>query len=334
LPSFLVTKRMSPQLAARVLESVTGRRISGSSKRLAPLTAVLRLAAVAVLVGVVALVVFVQHQRTQKLERDRSALLDAMRAAGATLTRGDRELRGRVEAALSAQAVAAYAGDTFADDLRHEPRLAAELALPTLYVRGPLDGLASPTRLSQVAPGSFKDALLLCLIDPPDARTEKALKAKARAALSQGKGAAAMAHVERLDPLLQALPLLGPAWRERIETAESAVALAGYQKLFDVAPIGAAVRAAKARQLLAVMDEPGDPKAPAELDGERAHPVRVTLTDLSTGQIRLRYRGSVDPTWLSAAARAEYASGIDGCALALDLRNAVLGRPRVAVATP
>jgi hypothetical protein len=74
------------------------------------------------------------------------------------------------------------------------------------------------------------------------------------------------------------------------------------------------------------MDEPGDPKAPAELDGERAHAVRVTLTEMESGQVRIRYRGAVDPSWLSANARAEHASGIDGCALALDLRNAVLGR--------
>jgi hypothetical protein len=86
------------------------------------------------------------------------------------------------------------------------------------------------------------------------------------------------------------------------------------------------VRAAKARQLLAVMDEPGDPKAPAGLDGERAHAVRVTLTEMGSGQVRLRHRGAVDPSWLSANTRAEYASGIDGCALAVDLRNAVLGR--------
>ena len=88
--------------------------------------------------------------------------------------------------------------------------------------------------------------------------------------------------------------------------------------------------AAKARQLLAVMDEPGDPKAPAELDGERPHAVRVTLTDLSSGQIRLRYRATVDPSWLSPTTRAEYASGIDGCALAVDLRNALLGRVAIA----
>jgi hypothetical protein len=332
VPSFLVTRRMSPELAARVLESVSGRRSSKTSKRLAPLAAVLRLATFALLTSLVALLLYVRHQRAQKLERDRSSLLGAMRAAGSSLTRSDRELRRRVEAALAAQAAPVYAGDTFADELRSEPRLAAELALPTLYVRGPLDGFASPGRLLQVAPSSFKDALLRCLLDPPDARTEKALKAKARGVLSQGAAATSMAHVERLDPLLQALPLLEPAWQKRIQAAESDRALAGYQKLFDVAPVRAAVRAAKARQLLAVMDEPGDPKAPAELDGERPHAVRVTLIDLTSDQIRLRYRGLVDPSWLSAPARAQHASGIDSCALALDLRSALLGPPQLATA--
>jgi hypothetical protein len=144
--------------------------------------------------------------------------------------------------------------------------------------------------------------------------------------MSQAKAAETMAHVERLDPLLQALPLLEPAWKQRIQAADSDRALATYQKLFDAAPLRAAVRAAKARQLLAVMDEPGDPKAPAELDGERPHAVRVTLTEMESGNVRLRYRGNVDPSWISERTRAEYASGIDGCALALDLRNAVLGR--------
>src|SRR5688572_10624831 len=211
---------MSPELAARVLESVSGRRSSKTSKRLSPLTAILRLAAFAFLATAVALVLYVRHQRAQKLEHDRNALLNSMRAAGSSLTRSDRALRGRVETALAAQAAPAYAGDTFADDLRTEPRLAAELALPTLYVRGPLDGFGSPTRLLQVAPSSFKDALLHCLLDPPEARTEKALKAKARAALSQAKAAEAMAHVERLDPLLQTLPLLEPAWQKRIQAAD------------------------------------------------------------------------------------------------------------------
>jgi hypothetical protein len=133
----------------------------------------------------------------------------------------------------------------------------------------------------------------------------------------------AAAHVERLEPLLQALPLLGPAWQQRVQAAETASALRGYRKLLEVAPIRAAVRAAKARQLLLVVDEPGDAKAAAELDGESPHAVRVIVTDLASDQLQLRFRHDVDPSWLSAGARAEYASGIDSCALALDLRAAL-----------
>jgi len=326
----LVTKRMSPELSARVLDSVRG--ISGAGagrralKRPSPLVPLLRLTTGACVLAVLTLVLYARHQRSQRLERDRSALLDAVRQAGSSLSANDRQQRGRIEAALSTQAAAAYAGDSFAEELRHESRLESELALATVYVRGSIDLLATPARLLQAATSSYKDSLLLCLLDPPDERSEKTLKAKARAALTKATASTVMAHVERLDPLLQALPLLDPSWKGRIEAAENAAALATYQKLFDVAPLPSAVRAAKARQLLAVMDEPGDPTVPAELDGERRHAVRVTLTDLSSGQVRLRYRGAVDPSWLSEGARAEHASGIDGCSLALDFRKAVLGR--------
>ena len=51
--------------------------------------------------------------------------------------------------------------------------------------------------------------------------------------------------------------------------------------------------------------------------------MRVVLTDLASGELRLRFRHGVDPGWLSDNARAQYASGIDSCALALDLRAAL-----------
>jgi hypothetical protein len=50
------------------------------------------------------------------------------------------------------------------------------------------------------------------------------------------------------------------------------------------------------------------------------------LSDLTSGQLLLRFRRGVDPSWLSPAARAEYASGIDSCALAFDLREALAGQ--------
>jgi len=316
---------MSPPLAARVLASVRGRPAGDSRGKLRPLTALLRLAAFVLLAAVVAIVLYVRQQRVRALEHDRAALLQAMRNQGSALTRSDRELPGKVTAAVAMHAVPAYAGDWLPDELRNERRLTELLALPTLYLRGPLDVLSRAGGVAQAALGSWRDAFVLCLLDPPPARSESALKAKARAALARGSEMQAAAHFERLEPLLQALPLLGPDWQQRVKAAETPRALDGYRKLFEVAPIQAAVRAAKARQLLLVVDEPGDTKAPAELDGERPHAVRVIVTDLASDQLQLRFRHDVDPTWLSQAARAEYASGIDSCALALDLR-AALGR--------
>lgn len=312
---------MSPALAARVLASVTGRR-APEGRRLRPLTAILRLATLALLATALVLVLYVRHTRSRQLERDRESLLQVMRDQASLLTRTDREQLARVQTALAIHAVAAYAGDLVADELRDDAGLAQALAKPMLYIRGPLEGLASRTRLAQLAPSSWKDAFLLCLLDPPAQRSETALKKRARAAFSRDN-LPLTAHVERLDPLLQALPLLGPSWQERVLAADSSSLLSSYRKLFDAAPIAAAVRAAKARQLLAVMDEAGPPGAPTELDGERPHPVRVVLLDLLSGELLLRFRRDVDPSFISSAARAEYAAAIDSCALAFDLRRAV-----------
>jgi hypothetical protein len=322
VPSFLVTKNMSPALAARVLRSVSGR--GGSTRRLPPLTAILRLAALAMFVAAAVGLLLVRQQRSRRLEQERTALLERLTQEAAGLSRSDLELGQRVRSALTLQAAPAYAGDVIAEGLRGEAKLAAELALPMLYVRGPLDGLARAERIEQLAAGSWLDAFVLCLLEPPATRSESELRKKARAA-SGRHGAPSMARAARLDMPLSVLPVLSPEWRGRIELAETQHQLAHYRDLLDTLPIKAAVQAAKSRQFLAVMDEPGDPKVAAELDGERPHAVRVVLTDLTSGEVRLRLRRDVDPSWLSERSRAELASGIDSCALAMDLRAAVLG---------
>jgi hypothetical protein len=317
VPTLLVTSRMSPALAARVQAAVSGRHA-----RRRPLKAALRLLTFAfVLTSVVGIVHF-RQQRVQQLETRRAELLASLEQAGHSLTRTDRELPTRVAAAIALETAPLYAGDLFAQDVRSAAHLTEALSLPTLYLRGPLDALARPERVSEVASGSSKDALVLCLLAVPDARTEKALRAKASAAYAGGKSVEVTAHIERLAPLVQALPLLGREWATRIQVAETPEALQTLQKLVDAAPLAAAVRAAKARQLLLVLDETGAGSGPSELDGERAHPVRVVLTDLTNGETRLRFRHDVDPGWLSDHARAQYASGIDSCALAMDVRAA------------
>ena len=75
--------------------------------------------------------------------------------------------------------------------------------------------------------------------------------------------------------------------------------------------------------MLFAIDEPGEAGVAAELDGERPHQVRIGVVDLAADKVLLRLRRKVDPSWISSNARAEFASGIDSCGLALDVHAAV-----------
>jgi len=326
MPTFLVTRNMSPALAARVQAAVSGAR-SGGARRNGRLKAALRLLSVLLVLGAALGSLHVRRERAQRLERERAELLGELSRHASGLGRADHKLPVRVTSAIALEASAVYAGDSIDAELRDERRLSDALTQPTLYLRGALDGLAQPARVPELAASSDKDAFVLCLVAPPETRSEKALRLKASAAYARGPSMAAAAHFERVGPLLQALPLLGRDFRDRVEKAESSAALHTLVELAHAAPLAAAVRAAKARQLLLVLDEAGSPDRPAELDGERPHAARVALVDLDDGRTRLRFRGSVDPDWLSSAARAQYASGIDSCALALDLRKSLTTLP-------
>lgn len=332
MPTLLVNRHMSPELAARVLASVSGRRSSGTPTRRRPITALLRMATFALLATAVGLLLHHRQRTKNELEGARKTLAHTLRTQASALTPADHGTLARVEAAISAQSAPAYAGDFVAEDLRSDEQLLAALRLPTLYLRGPREGLAKPGNLPQLALDSGKDAFALCLLQPPRERTEKALRSKARSARALGKNVDITGNIERVAPLFQALPLLSADSLRLAETAETITELTRLRKGFEAAPVGAAVRAAKARQLLTVMDEVGDPNALTELDGERPHPVRVVLTDLSSGNVRLRFRGNVDPSWISPNTRAEYASGIDSCSLALDVRRAALAQRTVLAA--
>lgn len=316
---------MSPALAARVQEAVSGRQTSAERRR--PLKSLLRLLTLVFVSASVAGVVHFQRQRAQELESLRASLLDKLERQANQLSRSDRELPARVSAAVALHATPSYPGDQIAEDLRSEAGLTQALAAATLYLRGPLEGLGQPARVAELAASSTKDAFALCLLAPPKTRTEQALRFKASAAYAHGKQADAMSQLERVAPLLQALPLLGADWKRRIANAESLGALQVLQKLLEAAPLEAGVHAAKARQLLLVLDETASASGPTELDGERKHWVRVVLADLTNKETRLRFRHEVDPGWLSDATRAQYASGVDGCALAMDLRQAAANLP-------
>jgi hypothetical protein len=287
--------------------------------------AMLRFTTLALIAGSAAWLLFAHRRASADLERSRAEQIARFQREAAPLDKEQRNLPIRVKSWLS-EAASAYEGDFVAPELRAAASFDATLARPTVYVRGPLDGFRNDFAIAESAAGSLKDTFVSCLVDPPQTRGEKMFQARARNVLaSAAKVRETTAHIERLQPALVGLPYLGAAWEARLRSAESELELDKLTRAFERAPLEAARRAAKSSQLLFVLDEPGDGSGPTELDGERPHQVRVHLVDFESQKLLLRLRRRVDPAWISPGLRAEYAGAIDGCSLALDVREIVTG---------
>jgi hypothetical protein len=137
-----------------------------------------------------------------------------------------------------------------------------------------------------------------------------------------GGGVNVAEHVRRLHDAEWGLRQILTPWEERICNAPELRDLQHLKAELAEVPIQETKRALRAELLIAALDEP-DEAGPADLDGERPHQVRVALIDLRAGKIVLRTRQRVDPNWLAAATRSNFASAVDGCALALDIRSGI-----------
>ncbi len=325
MPTFLVNPKMSPALAERIRASVEGRRGLPSRRFATPrVMSIVRLGVVLAIVSLVAFVVLARRGEQQAFEKDRASILAAVQKESVSVTDADRGAVARMEAWLPRMG-GAYEGDVVPAELRGaggSAAVSALLARPTVYVRGPLEDFASIESARRAAAASLKDSLAVCLADPPAARTEKALLTKVRPAYGT------VAAVEQRTPNMRRLheaeagmPLLLPPWTARVLAAKEPKELAALRTELERAPLARAKQAVRAEVLLVAVDEPGAPGGLTELDGERAHDVRVTFVDLAAGKVLLRVRRRVDPSPWTQASRTDFASGLDACALAFDVRT-------------
>lgn len=322
--TLLVTRRMSPELRARVEASVRGRRVAPGARLRARSISALRLLAFLSISGAIAVFAVAKQRSDERFELARASLLSRVRREAAALSARDRAIIARVTPWLERAAGSDFR-DSFAPELAESGALAVVLARPTVYLRAPLAGVAGPASLAEAAAQSYRDAFVLCLFDPPATRSEKSLLSRARSAHAGGARARAASEVARLADAMAGLPFLSREWESSLLAAGNARALDVLERRFERAPIAEAKRAAKAELLLFALDEAGDANAPIELDGERPHYIRAGLVDLEHGRSLFTLRRHVDPGWLSPAARAEYASGVDGCSLALEVHALVKG---------
>ena len=317
----LATHKMDPALIARIERSLgAGARTARGQRTTARLRKSLLRFVIGVAVMATASTALLARRRyQQEVTRARAELLHTVQANTALITADERSFMSRVDSWLLGLA-ASYDGDLVVDELRHGKACDATLARSSVYVRGPLSAFGSRAAIADTASASTRDAFLLCLLDPPVSRVEKVVLAKVRAAYAGGANASE--HARRLHDAEGGLRQLLAPWQERAESARELRDIDRLKADLAKVPVAATKRAAQAELLIAAMDEADEP-GPADLDGERAHQVRVAVIDLRANRVLLRVRKRVDPNWLAASTRSTYASAVDGCALALDVRAGV-----------
>jgi hypothetical protein len=314
---------MDPALIARIERSVGGSARPARAKLVTPRlrNSLLRFAITVGLMGIATTALVARRRYHQEMSRERAVLFDTVHIQNAAITNDERGFMVRVDPWLLGLATA-YEGDIVADELRPPKAFDAVLARPSVYVRGPVSAFTSSAAIAETASASTLDSFLWCLLDPPASRAEKAILSKVRTAY--GGGASTSAHARRLQDAAGGLKQLLSPWEERVHDAPELRDLERIKAELAKVPVEETKRAVQAELLIAAMDEP-DETGPADLDGERAHQVRVVVVDLHADKILLRARKRVDPNWLAASTRSTFASAVDGCALALDVR-AVVGR--------
>jgi hypothetical protein len=308
MPTFLTNAKMSPELTARIESSVTGRRIRPGD-RLGPRFRALFRVTLALFAISLAVLFWISRRRENlALERDRAALLESVRLSSGESTAPFEASLANDETWIL-QLAGSYEGDI-------ESPIAPLIAQPAIYVHGGVDEFATLQRVKKSS--TVKDTVLHCLFDPPASRSEKAVLSKTRIAYGGGVEQVTP-NVRTLDEAELGLPFMLPPFSDRVRAAKDDRDLAVLKKDFDKVSLANAKRALEATLLIVVLDERGT--GPADIDGERAHDIRLALVDLRQSKVVFRTRKHVNPSEWSVTARAEYASGLDQCAFAFDILN-------------
>src|SRR5687767_6469312 len=174
MATFLRTSKMNPDLAARVEKAVHGgRAASGAITR--RITSIARVVFVLTIAFAIYSFASSRRQAQRDLDRARIELVDRVTAESAKLDAEDKKVVTHTDTWLARLAAPEYEGDVIDGTLRHPDDFRATLERSMLWVRGPIAGFSGTAKIKETAAGSLKDAFLLCLLDPPSARSEKVL---------------------------------------------------------------------------------------------------------------------------------------------------------------
>lgn len=325
MPTLLTTPRMSPELRARIQESLHSdarSRAGGQS----PLNGA-RLIRILIALGVLCLGValFVTFKKSRA---------EFARAHAALLTRYERETSAfdesyqeRIEAidARLRDVPPNYPGDHIDPSIRGDAsKLDALLAEPFVYVRGPLGGFRRQAERRSTWKDGGPGPFIRCLLMPPSEIKESALLRHL------GKVYEPSAFRERfvnLDDAFRGLSFVQSDFEDRLRKATLMRELTGLEAALEVAHLKAAESFAPVNYFVYVLDEPKSQGVPSDFDGEAEHFMRVEVVDVVKNEPLYRVRRRVDPDWISEKSRLSYSRQLDSCRLAFELR-AELGATR------
>ena len=323
MPTLLTNPRLSPELAARIERRLGSgwsvRRRSdptASAFYRARPTSLARVMPLVAFFAVIAMYVAVRWYESGSFERRRLALLGEIAERRAALGPRSGAVRGAVERRASELASARSVEELAAPEIRGDG-LATWLGRPAEALRGRAPDLGSPATLAS-ATTAVKDAFLLCLYAPPPSREPKEVLARVRGVNFGGTRLDELTpNVQRFQEANQGFAVLSPEVEDRIRKAEDEAVLHALERSFEAAPPEAPRRAASAELLLLVVDEM-----------EPGH-ARVELVDLANDRVLLQTRRHPDTSRWPADRRALYGAQLEGCELALDVRElAAAGEPR------
>jgi len=153
LPTFLTTPKMSPELAARVNASVSGKARGQKRSVVRALLGLAVLVTVALAIGSIAVS---RTRQSDALESRRTRLLESFRERSASVAELDRRMLDRSMDLLLTLS-APYEGDLVSPKLRNKEQLGATLAQPTIYLRAPIEGFDDLQSLRAASEASFPD---------------------------------------------------------------------------------------------------------------------------------------------------------------------------------
>jgi len=110
-----------------------------------------------------------------------------------------------------------YGGDLVTEQIHSSSALQAQMARNGLYVRGPTAKLAKAENFPEIASSSVKDSFLLCMLEPPESRSDKTVLSKVRGVNFAGVAP----NIRRFYEAEIGLAVLQPWWETRCEPPKS-----------------------------------------------------------------------------------------------------------------